>query len=64
MSSVNPSIPLAKTCEIFSACAQRPAEEVPKAWRVDVYSGRRKPSKDFLIVTNILRDCGPPRHVL
>ena len=59
MSSVNPAIPLEKTCEIFSAALDgRQDEEIPKAWRRDVYTGRQKPSRDALIMVNILRDCG------
>ena len=61
MSSVNRQFTLARVCEIYAAALDgRPDVEVPKAWRPDPYSssGAVKPSKNFMIVTNILRDCG------
>ena len=40
------------------AIADRDLAEAPKMWSRDIYS-RVKPSRDFLSVTNILRDFGP-----
>lgn len=61
-SRVNRAFPLSRACEIYSAAiADRPEDEIPKAWRSDPYSpsGKMVPTRDFLIVCNILRDCGP-----
>lgn len=60
MSRVNPAFSMDQVCEIYAgALAGRDDAEIPKAWRVDPYSaaGAMKPSRDVLIVTNILRDC-------
>ena len=58
-SKVNPAFTLSGAAGIYDAAiADRPDDEVPKAWRRDVYRDRDLPSKDFLIVVNILRDCG------
>lgn len=60
-SNVNPSLTLDVVCDIYwKALEGRSDDEVPKAWRPDIYSrrlGAVKPSRDVLIVTNILRDC-------
>lgn len=61
MSKVNPAFPLERVCEIYEAALDGRADtEIPKAWKQDIYSrhpGAVKPSRDVLIVTNILRDC-------
>jgi hypothetical protein len=61
MSKVNPGLTLRMVCGIYEeALAGRDAAEVPKAWKRDIHSRNidaQKPSRDFLIVTNILRDC-------
>lgn len=60
--TVNKGIPLARACDVYAAAiANRPDDEIPKAWRSDPYSpsGKMVPTRDFLIVVNILRDCGP-----
>lgn len=58
MSAVNPIIPKAKALEIYAAALEgRPDDEVPKGTRVDVYTGRTRPSGDALLIANILRDC-------
>ena len=61
-SAVNGAISLARACDIYEhALEGRSATEIPKAWRPDVYSRRAgavKPTRDALIITNILRDCG------
>lgn len=49
-----------KRFDIYAgALKDRSDDEVPKGMVLDVYSrsGRMKPSKDSLIITNILRDC-------
>jgi hypothetical protein len=62
-SAVNPQFTLAETCGIYERALQgRADDERPKATRPDFYSrqaGATKSSCDLLIVTNILRDCGP-----
>lgn len=61
MSKVNPAFTIARVCEIYEAAiSDRPDTEIPKAWKPDIYSrhpGAQKPSRDLLLVTNILRDC-------
>ena len=57
-STVNPAITLEKALEIYlAAIKERKDSEVPKVWKLDVYSGREKPTRDVLLITNILRDC-------
>lgn len=57
-SAVNPAIPKAKVLEIYAAALEgRPDDEVPSGTRVDVYTGRTRPSRDALLIANILRDC-------
>lgn len=61
-SNVNRAFPLSRACAIYAAAiADRPDDEIPKAWRMDPYSpsGKMVPTRDFLTVCNILRDCGP-----
>lgn len=57
--SINPSLTVGYCRALYrTIIADRLSEEKPKAWRPDVYSrrpGAVKPSKDFIIVTNILR---------
>ena len=61
MSVVNPAIPHGKTLDIYAAAiaslddAERPAPTV-----TDPYTGRDRPSRMVLTMTNILRDCGNP----
>ena len=60
-SQVNPAIPIGRACEIYTAALEgRADDEMPRAWRRDPYSRRGdtvKPTRDVLLVTNILRDC-------
>lgn len=60
MSRVNPAIPLARALDIYEAALTgRDAAEKPAGLKSDPYRPRRmKPTRDSLIVTNILRDCG------
>jgi hypothetical protein len=58
-SRVNPTIPLEHALDIYEAAlAGREDSEVPAVWRPDPYSKSdgMKPTKDVLIITNILRD--------
>ncbi len=58
-SAVNPAILRDTACDIYAAALQgRSDADIPQAWRPDPYSpsGALKPSRDFLLVTNILRD--------
>jgi hypothetical protein len=61
MSKVNPAFSTDEVCDIYEAAlAGRDDAEILKAWRPDIHSrhaGAQKPSRDFLQVTNILRDC-------
>ena len=60
MSRVNPTIPMAMAVDIYRrALGDRADDEVPQGLRFDVYKRRDVPSKDFLIIANILRDCTP-----
>lgn len=62
-STVNSGLSIGYCRDLYrKIIAERSSEEKPRAWRPDIYSGRVgtvKPSKDFMIVTNILRDFGP-----
>ncbi len=63
MSTLNPQFTLDQTCDIFERALEgRDGAEVPKALRPDPYSpsGRLKPTRDALTMSNICRDCGPP----
>lgn len=61
MSKVNKAFTVGQVCDIYEAAlAGRADTEIPKAWMPDIYSrhpGAQKPSRDFLQVVNILRDC-------
>lgn len=61
MSKVNPAFTIDSVCDIYDGALEgRLDDELPKAWRRDIYSRHAdavKPSRDVLIVTNILRDC-------
>lgn len=60
MSKVNPQFTLEQTCDIYAAALKdRKDDEVPAGMRRDVYSRteRMKPSRDSLMISNILRDC-------
>ncbi|NNH59490.1 hypothetical protein HLI01_22405 [Rhizobium laguerreae] len=61
VSKVNPAIPIDRVLGIYEAALEgREDTEIPKAWKQDIYSrhpGAQKPSRDFLIIVNILRDC-------
>ena len=58
-SRVNPQFTLERTCEIYSsAVVERDPTEVPSPWRYDIYKEREVHSADYLIIVNILRDCG------
>lgn len=57
-SKVNSAIPLDRALDIFEAAiAGRDEAEIPKGLRYDVYKRRDVPSKDSMIVANILREC-------
>lgn len=57
-SRVNPSFMVAQVCDILErALDGRPDDERPAGLRSDPYSARMKPSKDSLIIANILREC-------
>lgn len=57
MSRVNPALSLERACDIYEdAIAGRDATEVPLGLRQDL-CGRTIPTKDSLIIRNILRDC-------
>lgn len=57
-SRVNSSLMLSQVCEIFErALDGRLDDEKPTGLKTDVYSGRVTPSKDSLIIANILREC-------
>jgi hypothetical protein len=59
MSRVNPQFTLEQTCDIFEkALAGREDGEIPKGMRYDPYKNREMPSRDSLMINNILRDCG------
>jgi hypothetical protein len=58
MSSVNPALPIQRVLDIYDAAlAQRPDAEVPAGMKCDPYTGRMRPSRDSLIIANVLRDC-------
>jgi hypothetical protein len=58
LSQVNPQFTLKQTCDIFeNALADREDSEIPSGMRLDVYKNRMVPSRDSLIIYNILRDC-------
>ena len=58
MSKVNPQFTLEQTCEIYkNALEDRADDEIPKGMKYDVFRRRDVPSKDSLIIRNILRDC-------
>ena len=60
MSRVNPTLPKSMALDIYRrAVAERAADETPKGTRFDVYRRREIPSKDALIIANILIDCAP-----
>lgn len=57
MSRVNPQFTLAMVCDTYlSALGGRLDSETPAGMRRD-NSGRMKPTRDGLIIRNILRDC-------
>ena len=60
ISRVNPQFTLIEACRIYTAALEgRDDAEVPAALRPDPYSrsGAMKPTRDVLLITNILRDC-------
>ena len=58
VSRVNEIFTMEKVCDIYEgAFAGRDDGEVPKGMKYDVYKRRDVPSKDSLIIRNILRDC-------
>lgn len=62
MSRVNPAVSLEQACDIYErSLAGRDDAEIPAGMRVDPYSSRgaMKPSRDSLIIKNILWDCAP-----
>jgi hypothetical protein len=61
MSRLNPAIPFERAADIYeNALAGRLDNEKPVGMRPDPYSrvGALKPTRDALIISNILRDCG------
>lgn len=61
LSIVNPGIPHARALDIYEAAlASMGDDERPSPTILDAYTGRQKPGKMALIITNILRDCGNP----
>ena len=61
VSTVNPAILYNDALDIYDrSLSQRLDDEVPVMWKPDPYSrsGRMQPTRDRLIVVNILRDCG------
>lgn len=57
-SQVNPQFTMQQVCDIYSAAlGDRDDAEVPEGMKYDVYRRRNVPSKDSLIIRNILRDC-------
>ncbi len=58
ISKVNPQFTLDQICEVYkNALEGRNDDEIPAGMRYDVYRRRGVPSKDSLIIRNILRDC-------
>lgn len=58
MSKVNRMFTLEQALDIFErGIAERDAAEVPEGLRYDVYKNCDRPSRDALIITNILREC-------
>lgn len=58
MSRVNPMFTMEQACDIYAAAIKdRPDDEVPAGMVRDVYRDGMKPSRDSLIIRNILRDC-------
>lgn len=59
MSRVNPRVPMDRALDIYAAAlASRDDAEVPAGLRPDPYRhGRAVPTRDSLIIQNILRDC-------
>jgi hypothetical protein len=58
MSRVNPQFTLEQTCDIFEkALTGRDDTEIPSGMRLDTYRQQMVPSRDSLIIRNILRDC-------
>ena len=60
-SRVNPAFHLRDTVDIFEkAIAGRKDDEVPRIQKSDPYSrtGRMMATRDFLLITNILREAG------
>ena len=64
MSRVNPAIPLDRALDIYTAAiadrdpAERPAGMMPDPFR----AGRMQPTRDALLIGNILRDCAETRR--
>lgn len=57
-SRVNPSLMLTQVCDILERAFEgRPDDERPRGLKSDPYSDRMKPTKDSLIIANILREC-------
>lgn len=60
MSRLNDAVPFSRACEAYEgALAGRSDDEKPVGMRTDPYSrvGALKPTRDALIIQNILRDC-------
>lgn len=61
-SRVNPSIPRQQALSILRRGREdAKPDDVPKAWTRDHFRNRDVPSRDFLIVCNILREAGEHR---
>jgi hypothetical protein len=58
MSRVNPMFTIEQVCDIYEgAIAGRDGTETPAGMKYDGYKRHDVPSKDSLIIKNILRDC-------
>lgn len=60
ISKVNPQFTLEEALNIFDAAIKdRPGEEIPAGMRYDPYLNKDVPSRDALIIKNILWECAP-----
>lgn len=58
MSKLNPQFTLEQALDVLErGIAARDAAEVPPGLRYDIYKERNVPSRDALIIQNILREC-------
>lgn len=58
LSQVNSQITMKQACDIYEAAITgREDAEIPNGIHYDIYKRRNVPSRDSLIIRNILRDC-------